>query len=89
MTKTIKVKELTVEINRILSLDNIDQSEKKALCYLCESFLMKTKNYKGYLYPELFTPECRQWKKDNPDKQFIEYIKNDFNREYIINKKLI
>ena len=83
MQKTIKVKDLTVEINRILSLDNIDQCEKKGLCYLLESTLMKTKNYKGYLYPELFTPQFTQWKKDNPNKQFIEYIKNDYNREYI------
>ena len=89
MVKTIKVKELIIEINRILSLDNIDQSEKKALCYILENILLKTKNYKGYLYPELFTPQCTQWKKDNPDKQLSEYIKNDFNREYIINRKLI
>jgi hypothetical protein len=88
MTKTIKVKDLIIEINRVLSLDNIDQTEKKALCYILETFLMRTKNYKGYLYPELFTQECSQWKKDNPDKEYSEYIKNDFNREYILNREL-
>jgi len=83
--KTIKVNELKSEINRLLLLD-INDNRKIALCNLIEHFLMETKNYKGYVYPSLFTPECTNWKKENPNKQFYEYIKEnkqEFKREYL------
>jgi hypothetical protein len=82
MTKTIKVSELKEEINRILSLKNIDDQEKKALCIILEKFLHKTRNYKGYTYNEIFTPECTQWKKENPDKEYMEFVKHEYDRTY-------
>ena len=83
MAKTIKVNELKEEINRILSLKNIDDKEKKGLCYILETFLHRSKNYRGYTYNEIFTPECRQWKKDNPDQEYMNFVKHEYERAYI------
>lgn len=84
MKKTIKVQELKAEINRLLSLETIGEKEKTTLCYLLEHILMSTKNYKGFIYPAIFTPEYDQWKKENPEKQPYEYIVNqEYRRSYL------
>ena len=83
MKKTNQVTVLKDEINRILALPNIVDCEKKSLCYLLEKFLLKTKNYKGYTYNELFTAGYHQWKIFNPDKPSIEFVKREYDRTYI------
>ena len=83
--KTIKVDEFKAEVNRLLALDNLSQEEKKGLCYLVEKFLLSTGNYKGFIYPAIFTPGGTQWIKDNPYKKSYEYIQEtnqEFTREY-------
>ena len=83
MRKTLLIEDLKYEINRILSLPNICDDEKKGLCFLLESFLHKTGNYKGYTYNEIFTPGCREWKLKNPDKNYMDYVKHEYDRSYI------
>lgn len=83
--KTFEVQEFKKEINRLLSLNTVNKDSKITLCTLLERILMNTKNYKGFGYPILFTPECTQWKKDNPNKEYYEYVaENDheYFREY-------
>jgi len=83
MTKTIQISVLKQEINSILELPHIGNDEKKGLCHILEKFLLKTKNYKGYTYNELFTADYHNWRLLNPDKSPMEFVKHEYNRTYI------
>jgi hypothetical protein len=48
--KTIEVKYIKNEINRLLAIDDIPQKGKKELCLILERILSSTGNYEGYIY---------------------------------------
>lgn len=69
--KTIEIELLKKRINKYLTLNTLSQKEKSSLCYLLESILHDTGNYKGYLY--LF-----KW----DDLAFVDAVLQEFNRQY-------
>ena len=46
--KTIKVEDLKTFVNTLLANKNICKSEKIGYCYLLESVLLDTNNYRGW-----------------------------------------
>ena len=83
--KTIKIEDLKAEINRLLSLDIMNEDQRKILCCLLERVLMENGNYQGFTYNDLRTEKCDQWKKENPNVPlytFIEKYGNEYKRLY-------
>ena len=82
--KTISVFWVQDEINRMLSLDTLDQKQKIILCTLLERVLMDTKNYAGFGYNTWLNGGFDHWKKDGePDFQEKDkYLMPEYDRTY-------
>jgi len=91
MPKTIKISIIQDEINRLLSLDNIDEQTKITLCNFIEKILMDTKNYKGFNHIDWSNGGFDQWEKDGepgfPEKS--KYLSREYSRVYYKSEKLI
>ena len=57
--KTIKIEEFKEFINEKLLLKTINVSEKRALCFILEHYLFKTRNYDGYMHLDKNNSEFR------------------------------
>lgn len=82
--KTVRVEWLRDEINRLLSLDTLDQKQKSILCTLLERVLMDTKNYAGFNYNTWLNGGYEKWIKDGapefPEKN--KYLLPEYDRTY-------
>ena len=82
--KTILVESIRTEVNRLLTLDTLDQKQKSILCSFLERVLMDTNNYHGFNYTYWLNQGFEEWRKDGepgfPKKQ--KYLGNEYDRTY-------
>ena len=82
--KTILVESIRTEVNRLLTLDTLDQKQKSILCSFLARVLMDTNNYHGFNYTYWLCQGFEEWKKDGepgfPEK--LKYLGNEYDRTY-------
>ena len=82
--KTIGVKTIQEEINRLLALDTLSEEKKSVLCHLIEEVLMSTHNYRGFNYIDWINKGYKQWEIDGKPKDTTPYLGREYSRVYFI-----